>query len=92
MEIIRRKEYVDALDRILEYIAQDNFSASKKLLKLFDKRINKLDFMPYKFRKSYYYNDETIRDLIVEGYTIPYLIDEVKKQIVILDIFKWEDR
>jgi len=59
---------------------------------MFDKKISKLDFMPYKFRKSYYYNDEDIRDLIVQGYTIPYLIDKEKDTIVILDIFKWEER
>jgi len=60
---------------------------------MFDKKISKLDFMPYKFRKSYYYynDDEDIRDLIVQGYTIPYLIDKEKDTIVILDIFKWEE-
>ena len=92
MEIIRRKEYLDALDKILDYIARDSLNASKKLLKSFDKRINKLDYMPYKFRKSYYYDAEFIRDLIVDGYTIPYLINEEKNQIAVLDIFKWEDR
>jgi len=92
MEIIRRKEYLDALYKTLEYIARDSLTASKKLLKSFDKKINKLDYMPYKFRESYYYDNENIRDLIVFGYTIPYLIDTEKNQIAILDIFKWEER
>lgn len=92
MEIIRREQYINALDKILEYIAKDSIQASKCLWKKIDKRINVLDYMPYKFRKSYYYEDENIRDLIVEGYTIPYLIDKEDNKIIVLDIFKWEDR
>ncbi len=48
--------------------------------------------MPFKFRQSYYYKDEKIKDLIFKGYTIPYLIDNEEKVIVILDIFKYSYR
>ncbi|MGM0533206.1 MAG: type II toxin-antitoxin system RelE/ParE family toxin, partial [Campylobacterota bacterium] len=48
--------------------------------------------MPYKFRQSYYYDSLNIRDFIFKGYTIPYLIDEDKGVIVLLDIFKWIDK
>jgi len=51
-----------------------------------------LDTFPYKYRQSYYYNDPQIRDLIFKGYTIPYLIDEKRDVIVILDIFKWIEK
>ena len=45
---------------------------------------------PYKYRKSYYFEDESYRDLIYKGYTIIYKIDE--QTIKILDIFKWQDK
>jgi len=48
--------------------------------------------MPYKYRKSYYYDDENIRDFIFKGYTIPYLIDKQKDLLVVLDIFKYKYR
>jgi len=31
--------------------------------------------MPYKHRKSIYYDDENIRDLVFKGYTIVYMIE-----------------
>jgi len=76
----------------LKEIAKDSPNNARKFKKKLDKHIYDLDFMPYKFRQSYYFNDENIRDLIVEGYTIPYLIDDKRDAIIILDIFKWEER
>ena len=31
-----------------------------------------------------------VRDLVFKGYTVPYIIDN--ETIVIIDIFKWENR
>ncbi|UCN01581.1 hypothetical protein LCX93_11680 [Sulfurimonas sp. SWIR-19] len=47
---------------------------------------------PYKSRKFLYHDDENIRDYIFKGYTIPYLIDNNKNKIVLLDIFKWKNK
>lgn len=46
--------------------------------------------MPFKYRQSIHHNDFNTRDLIFKGYTIPYIIDN--DLIVIVDIFKWENR
>lgn len=91
MQIIRDLKYLEQLDSILDYIAQSgSINKSLDFLNKLDMSISKLTYMPKKFRKSYYYNDLNIRDMIFEGYTVPYLIDN--DFIVILDIFKWEDR
>ncbi len=37
--------------------------------------------MPYAYRKSIYFNDKNIRDLIFKGYTIVFLITENKIEI-----------
>ncbi|MGE4420301.1 MAG: type II toxin-antitoxin system RelE/ParE family toxin [Sulfurimonas sp.] len=52
-------------------------------------KLNNIPNMPYKYRKSNYYEDADIRDFIFKGYTIPYLIDLQNNTIVLLDIFKW---
>lgn len=92
MQITRDKKYLNALDVILDFIAQDSLKKSINFLNSLDKKISNLPNIPYKFRKSYYCNDNNIRDLIFKGYTIPYLINQELNQIVILDIFKWSDR
>lgn len=92
MEIKRAKLFNIRLESIVFHVAEESPRNARKLKNKFQKSINTLDYMPYKFRKSYYYNNENIRDLIVQGYTIPYFIDQENDMIVVLDIFKWEDR
>ena len=54
-------------------------------------KIEDLENMPYKFRKSYYFNDEKIRDLIFKGYVIPYKIDTINETITIIGIKKYQE-
>ena len=92
MKIIRDKLYLLELDLIIDYIAQSSLSASIKFLNKLDSKIDNISTMPYKYRKSNYYEDENIRDFIFKGYTIPYLIDKNNNAIVLLDTFKWSHR
>ena len=93
MQIIRRESYKKNLQNLLEYIAkQDGYTRASDFLSKLNYSIKNLPNFPYKYRKSFYYESEYIRDCIFKGYTIPYLIDERKNQIVILDIFKWGKR
>jgi toxin ParE1/3/4 len=90
MNIEKSDKFLKSYQNILDYIAQrDGLTRSKKFYKSIENKIKSLKFMPYKFRKSYFYDDEKIRDLIFKGYVIPYLIDNDK--IIILDIFKWRE-
>ncbi|MCK5678445.1 MAG: type II toxin-antitoxin system RelE/ParE family toxin, partial [Flavobacteriaceae bacterium] len=68
--------------------AQESLTFEKEIFE----HLDGLSLFPYKFRKSIYYDDENIRDYIIMGYTIPYLVDEVNDVIVVLDIFKWVER
>ena len=92
MQIIRDRFYLSRLDEIIDYMAQNSVEAAIKFVDKLDTKIDNLLNMPFKFRQSYYYEDEKIRDLIFKGYTIPYLVDTEKELIVILDIFKWNYR
>ena len=92
MQIVKSPTYNVQLIKRLKTIASDSPDNARKFKKTLDEHIYNLDYMPYKFRQSYYYDNENIRDLIVQGYTIPYMIDEENQKIIVLDIFKWEDR
>jgi plasmid stabilization system protein ParE len=92
MQIIKDEIFTKNLKNILKFIAKDSKTKASNFNKnLFYKLSNILD-MPYKHRKSNYYEDENIRDFVFKGYTIPYLIDEHNNAIVLLDIFKWLHR
>jgi len=92
MQIHRSDKFEYRLFQILDYIAQDKLNSAIKFNRNLQNQINKLVYFPYKFRKSFYYDNENIRDLIFKGYTIPYLIDKKNNKIVILDIFKMNKR
>ena len=92
LRIVKKKLFEKNLKSLIYFIATDSKSRAKKFKKKLQKSINELDYMPYKFRQSYYYDNEKIRDLIVDGYTLPYMIDEENQKIIVLDIFKWEER
>lgn len=85
MQIIRTTFYSKKLKEILEYIAHDKLSASKKFKKELDEQISGLLVFPQKYRKSKYFEDENIRDMIFSGYTVIYEICE--NRIEILTIF-----
>jgi len=80
MQIKRSAQYKKNLFQILDYIAQDKLSASENFLNELDKLINNLPNFPFKFRKSQYFDDENIRDMI-------YRVNERKKSIDIVRIF-----
>ncbi len=87
MTIIRTEEYQKELLAILKHIAKDKITASRKFKQDLNIQINKIPTFPYKYRPSFYFNDENIRDMIFKTYTINYEIDLNKNTIFILSIF-----
>jgi plasmid stabilization system protein ParE len=90
MKIIFEPIFVDRLLTILTYISKDKKSASSKFKKELKEKISNLKENPYIYRASYYFESENYRDLIHQGYTIIYKVEE--DTIMILEIFKWQDR
>lgn len=88
MKIIRTSTFIYQLKSILSHIAKDKINASKKFKVNLNKSINDLNNMPYKYRQSIYYDNKFIRDMVFKNYSIIYRINENKKQIEILEIFK----
>ena len=87
MQISRTLKYQNSLFVILEHIAQDKVSAAENFVNELDKLIDDLPNFPFKYRKSIYFQDENLRDMIYKGYTIVYRVNTEKKRIEILRIF-----
>ena len=91
MTIIRDEKYILKLQSILEFIAKDSFDRANQFKNNLDNQIDNLVNMPFKCRKSIYFSDDNIRDLIFMEYVIPYKIYESKNEIIIIGINKYKN-
>lgn len=85
MKIIESDLYKQRLRFITLYIKKDNQSAAVRFTKDLKKQIKNIPNMPYKYRKSNYHDDKSVRDMIYKGYTIIYKIYD--EHIKIVEIF-----
>ena len=90
MRIVKTDSFLNALENVLSYIAQDKKSAAIKFNSDLNKKMKDLKDFPFMYHKSYYFEDEYIRDLIHKGYTIPYKVDTENKIISIIGIAKYK--
>jgi len=86
MNIVRSQAYTKALQETIRFISRDSKTRALNFKSELDTHIDNLDTMPFKFRKSIYFDDENMRDLIFKGYTIVYKIDLVKNKITIIGL------
>lgn len=76
MKVNLRESFQNRLVRQFEYIAADNPSAARKFRDDLLSAINSLPQRAWSCRKSIYFKDEHIRDMIFKGYTIVFKISE----------------
>lgn len=89
MKISLADSFVHKLNEQIKFISKDKPGAARKFKKDIFEKINELSKLPYKNRKSIYFEDERIRDLIFKGYTIVYLIE--KETIYVFGFIKSEE-
>ncbi len=87
MLINKSEKFKKNFKYIFEYIAKDKINAASSFRKELNISLNKLDNFPYKSRKSIYFNNENIRDMIFKGYTVIYEINLNDNIIEVLTIF-----
>jgi plasmid stabilization system protein ParE len=75
MKIIFKETFINRLENQLDFIAQNNPTNSRKFKNELFNLIKEIPNNPRKHRKSIWYDDEDIRDLIFKGYTIVYRIN-----------------
>jgi plasmid stabilization system protein ParE len=76
MKILLKSSFVDRLENQVEYIAKDSPNRARKFYLDLIKEVKNIPPNPYRFRKSVYFEDSTIRDLIFKGYTFVFKINE----------------
>ena len=82
MIIIRDSEFSKQLYHILKMIAEDKISVAKQFEKQLNIKIKNLIDFPYQYRASYYFDNKVYRDLIHQGYTVIYKVEE--ERIIII--------
>jgi len=85
VKIIETQKYKQELRQISFYIKKDKLSAAINFVSQLKEVINNIPNFPYKYRKSIYFQNESIRDMTFKSYTIVYEISE--KYIEIMTIF-----
>ena len=75
MKIVFKGPFQSRLESQVEYISQDSPLRARKFKSDLFKKIREIPRNPYSYRKSVYFNDKTIRDLIFKGYTIVFRLN-----------------
>ena len=81
MKIRYKASFINRLEKQIEYIAKDNPQAAINFRDELMERIQQILQNPYLYRKSVYFNDPSIRDLIFKGYTIVFRISNEYRSI-----------
>ena len=89
MRIIFKDTFIYRLENQLEFIAINNPANSRKFKNELFNLIKAIPSNPRKHRKSIWYNDINIRDLIFKGYTIVFRINN--NSIEIFGFVKFQD-
>jgi len=87
LKIIESEKFKLNLQIITKRIKEDKQGVAIKFAKELKIAIVNLNNSPYKYRKSFYFDDENIRDMTYKGYTIVYKIDIQNDILVVADIF-----
>lgn len=87
MKVFESKQFKDELRAIAFYIKKDKLSASVAFVSNLKSQIQNLKEFPYQYKKSIYFDNDDIRDMVYHGYTIVYEVDKEQDRLVILSIF-----
>jgi len=76
MKILFKDTFIFRLEKQLDFISKDSPGNARKFKNDLLSKIREIPSNPYRLRKSVYFDDPFIRDLIFKGYTIVFLITE----------------
>ena len=88
MKIEIQDLFLKKLNRQVAFIASDKPQAARRFKQNLLKQIKTLEHHPLKHRKSIYFDDVTIRDMIFMGYTIIYKTET--DRITVFGLMKYE--
>ncbi|MFO8021059.1 MAG: type II toxin-antitoxin system RelE/ParE family toxin [Perlabentimonas sp.] len=88
MKILFKESFLKRLENQIEYISLDSPKRARKFKNDLLNRIKEIPENPFKYRKSIYFENQNIRDLIFKGYTVVFRISE--NQIEIFGFVKYQ--
>lgn len=86
MRILNSPLYQDQLKSILAPVLEHNLQNAKSFKLYLDTIIINMPSKAKKYKRSIYFDDDNIRDIEHQGYTIPFFMDEANSTYVILGI------
>ena len=86
MRIIQSERFVDELNQISDFIAQDSISKAIEFQTELLQNLQIIAQQPFAFRKSVSFDDDKARDFIYKKYVIPYFVNNT--EILLLGIYK----
>jgi plasmid stabilization system protein ParE len=81
MKVILKDDFRTKLENLVEYIAQDRPIVARNLKNLILANLKDVSKRPQSCRKSIYDEDESIRDLILKGYTVVFRISSTAIEV-----------
>lgn len=93
MQILKTSRFLDELDVIVNFIAEDSLSQALIFLDKLENTVYTLSDTPYRCRQSCKSNDVNVRELVFRGYVVPYRVNKEKHRIEVIGIFsanEWE--
>jgi len=87
MNILTTGLYEEQLKSILSPYLKSDYKGVKDFKLYLDTIIVNIHTKSSKYKKSIYFDDENIKDIEHQGYTIPFLINEETEEYVILGIY-----
>jgi len=86
MNILCTELYETQLKKILEDFAKEDFSATKSFKLYLDTILINIHTKAHKYKKSIYFDNEDIKDIPHENFTVVFFIDKENNNYLILSI------
>lgn len=81
MKVLFKESFFNRLESQIEYISLDSPSRARKFKSDLFKKIKEIPHRPLSYRKSIYFDDPLIRELIFKGHRIVFRLSEKKIEI-----------
>ncbi len=81
MRIVYKDTFLIRLEDQIEFISLDSIKRARKFKSDLLNRIKEIPSNPYQYRKSIYFQQDDIRDLIFKGYTIVFRITQMRIEV-----------
>ncbi len=89
-QIVSSGLFKEQLKEILSSLEKEDIKSAKNFKLYLDTVIINMQTKIEKYKPSVYFNNEKVKDIENQGYTIPFYIDEEEGMYVLLGIFKKE--